>query len=451
MKNTTDAIVLGGGIVGLFSSLYLQSKGKKVTLIEGSPSLGGLLRSFRNSNSLTYDMGTHFINKTGVQEIDELLLDDSIQQHLHLIKEQRTSSITNGNVHTGSPFPNLNLFDDQLLTEVKNEIIDFKNKELGSKDYANLSEEFKDMFGTSAEKHLFSPLYRKRFGVKDATELAPSIGVIFGHRRVIAFEEAKTQELKQSPSLDHRISHHGTESYSRKSDFFYPKSGGVQTWIDLLEQKFLKNGGEVIKETFVSQISSDGVGHYLCKLSNSHEIQTSSLISTIPPFLLAKALNFNFTTHSAPPRWTSTSIINLELDQNYLSDSHYIVNHDPEIDFFRATLYENFNPRDSQTSRITVEVIAPETTEDNQIIKKTLQELKKAKVIPDSTQIVSSKVVALEKGFPVFTSQMIQTSRKLCQSIEKEFSNISILGRHNSGKWLMGDNLIIASERLKSI
>src|SRR4051812_18281645 len=53
--------VIGAGLAGLTSAIYLRRMGIPVQVYEASPHLAGLARSFENGDGFTYDFGAHFI------------------------------------------------------------------------------------------------------------------------------------------------------------------------------------------------------------------------------------------------------------------------------------------------------------------------------------------------------------------------------------------------------
>lgn len=57
-----DAIVVGGGVSGLLSTLALSKEGKKVVLLEREPVVGGVLRSY-NVDGYRVDTGPHIITR----------------------------------------------------------------------------------------------------------------------------------------------------------------------------------------------------------------------------------------------------------------------------------------------------------------------------------------------------------------------------------------------------
>src|SRR5262249_41979941 len=55
-----DAVVVGAGLSGLSSAVYLSDQGKQVILIEKEATLGGLASSGRTQSGIRYDRGAAY-------------------------------------------------------------------------------------------------------------------------------------------------------------------------------------------------------------------------------------------------------------------------------------------------------------------------------------------------------------------------------------------------------
>ena len=73
----TAAVVVGGGIAGILSSILLKKKFDQVYLLEKENKLGGLLSSYKSKEGFEFDYGSHFLRDTGVSELDEILYNNS--------------------------------------------------------------------------------------------------------------------------------------------------------------------------------------------------------------------------------------------------------------------------------------------------------------------------------------------------------------------------------------
>ncbi len=72
MKPNLHSVVVGGGIIGIFSALFLAKLGHRVCIIEQSTELGGLHGS-DSVEGYEFDRGTYIPSLTGVKEIDDLM------------------------------------------------------------------------------------------------------------------------------------------------------------------------------------------------------------------------------------------------------------------------------------------------------------------------------------------------------------------------------------------
>ena len=68
-------VVVGGGIAGIVSAILLQQKFGEVCLVEQSNKIGGLYRSKKSELGVTFDYGSHFLQSSGIPDLDKIILD----------------------------------------------------------------------------------------------------------------------------------------------------------------------------------------------------------------------------------------------------------------------------------------------------------------------------------------------------------------------------------------
>ncbi|RYG16518.1 MAG: FAD-dependent oxidoreductase [Chitinophagaceae bacterium] len=72
-----DVLVVGGGIAGIASALTAHESTHNYMIVEAANELGGLLKS-RTYGDYSFDYGTHFINYTFNEDVDNVLMPRNI-------------------------------------------------------------------------------------------------------------------------------------------------------------------------------------------------------------------------------------------------------------------------------------------------------------------------------------------------------------------------------------
>ena len=75
--------MVGGGIVGLATAIFLSERNFPVTLVESGAEFGGLLRSTYDEVGNHYDFGTHIPCLTGDNLIDETLFGNTTERSIN--------------------------------------------------------------------------------------------------------------------------------------------------------------------------------------------------------------------------------------------------------------------------------------------------------------------------------------------------------------------------------
>ena len=151
------AVVIGGGLAGLFSAKLLVKKGFKVKIIDSSKKLGGLISSVKYKNYY-FDHGSHIAQETGNKDIDKILF--SNQKNFFSYKYLPQNHYFNNKWYNGSSFLNLNLIEKKKSREYLNEIL--RNNKLKKIIFKNENERCKFLYGKSLTSQVFEPLIKKK-------------------------------------------------------------------------------------------------------------------------------------------------------------------------------------------------------------------------------------------------------------------------------------------------
>lgn len=253
-EKTYDCIVVGGGIAGLTTTVYLAREGKKVLLIEKNKELGGLVNSF-SRNGFHFEAGVRALEDAGI--ILPMLKDLGIR--LDMVK---------------SPV-SLGVEDEVISVENMNSLLDYKK--MLKKFYPESESEIEQVLKTIRKimKHMDvlygieNPLFMdlKRDTSYIFRRLLPWLPrFLFAVRKInrmqLPVEDYLATTVK-NPSLRDIIAQHFFKNtptffalsyFSLYLDYYYPK-GGVGKLAEALGEKILELGGEIKTSTFITHVN----------------------------------------------------------------------------------------------------------------------------------------------------------------------------------------------------
>jgi phytoene dehydrogenase-like protein len=255
-ENTYNTIIVGGGIAGLTSAVYLAREGQKVLLIEKNKECGGLVNSFTR-DGFHFDAGVRSLEDAGI--IFAMLKDLKIQ--LEVVKSPVSLGIENEIIHIEN-LDSLSKYRElltKLYPESEEEIYRF------IKSIRKIMKDMDVLYGI--ENPVFKDLKHDRdFIFKKLLPWLPKF--IFTVRKINRMNmpvEDYLETIIKNTSLRDIISQHFFKNtpaffamsyFSLYLDYFYPK-GGVGKLSEVLKNKIIECGGEIMTETKIVEVLAE--------------------------------------------------------------------------------------------------------------------------------------------------------------------------------------------------
>ena len=262
MRPNKKIVIVGGGITGIFSALYLHKYYPKteIILIESSKDIGGNLRGFKYEDTY-FDKGTYIFQETGDPEIDNIF--ESCMSDSDFIKYEKgkgdlTGAIYQNKYQNYTHYPDVrkqNLLVDSILKHIKKNLI-IKDEWEYSEDLISVC---KNRFGSKYSNELrciFKNLFKY-----DAKSLSSFYLRLVGLNRVVISDEKKwgidLSDGNYRKVLGYPIQKNLPDNFSHNRKSFYSKKNGTLSFVNAFEKKLKESGVIVYKESRVLNINSN--------------------------------------------------------------------------------------------------------------------------------------------------------------------------------------------------
>ena len=338
------AVVVGGGVAGLFAARLLLEDFRHVTVVERGEHLGGLLGSRQGSGGESFDCGIHYALATGSAAIDSILFEGMDLGDWYVFDE----SLPEGTYFCGRLNPESGCIDARYLPEeiYRKGLVELLSVDRPESGFDTLDAELRATVGETYTEHIFRPAVEKLTGCQ-LSELAPGANRVFGNTRLVVLPSHASIEVKRSPWYDERVAFTRTTDRVSGIRKFYPRSGGIGRWIDSLVQGIRARGGRFELERGVETVQCVDGRVVSLGLDDGRHLRCDSLAWTAPPVILGRILGVAVKSNNL--KFRDLVCLDYIFDSSLLPGLHWVTVYDPDVAVYRVTLYPN----------ITTDAVAP--------------------------------------------------------------------------------------------
>lgn len=257
--------ILGGGVAGAAMAHFLP-KGHDITILEREDTVGGLARSHKFLD-ISYDIGPHIIFSRNKEVLNQMLEwgGDKLTSH------SRSNQIWYKGRLVQYPFENdLGALPEAEKEDCLNAFLKNPYREMPAD---NMSQFFLQKFGSGITNTYLRP-YNEKIWKFDPSFL----------------DTQMVERIPQPPDEDVISGARGErkEGYTHQVKFYYPKQGGVQTFLNAVYDK-LPDNVEVKTQSGITTLGKQSEG-WLVQTEKGEELQFDHVINCMPLHSLFKAL-----------------------------------------------------------------------------------------------------------------------------------------------------------------
>jgi len=411
-------VIIGAGLTGLSAAYHLeQNNFFDYKLFEKNSQIGGLCRSV-HQDGFTFDYTGHLlhINNNYFKEFIKTIFDF---KNLHTVT--RKSFIYSHDTYTPYPYQtNLYGLPADVITDCITGFIQRKKQYKNPKLYHQWVLKH---FGTGFAKHFFFPYQQKIFDF-NAKKLSSSWTQSFIPKTSLKTIIRGSLEQNQ-------------ESIGYNKQFFYPKSGGIFSWLKKIAEKltnpihtnFCAKTIDMKEKTIIFEHTNNG---------NTHTEKFDTLITTMPLDILLKSLKEppHITLKHTSKKLLCNSVTNFNWGvfskNNY--KKHWIYYPEKKYPFYRMGFYHNFSPSMAPQgcSAIYGELSHVNKSKNfiNNKLKLSLKEAKKLLKISDQ-EILTQKIIHIPHAYVIYDLWRDKNLPKIHKLLHA--NNIYSIGRY--GQW----------------
>ncbi|MCG6941960.1 MAG: FAD-dependent oxidoreductase [Thiohalocapsa sp.] len=394
-STATDAehiAILGAGASGLALGWLLSQAGKRVTLFEAAPHIGGLARTF-DWHGIPCDIAPHRLH-TGDMEVL-----DAVRSLVPLREHERRSRILMRGRQIRDPINPIELvlrFPPRTGFAL---VWGFLNRpKLPETSFEGLA---LNRYGRGLYDFFFAPYTKKMFGVSPA-----EISVTWGREKLRASGLLDTLK-RQSKTFFH--------------SFWYPAQGGYQAILDAM---LARVRGEVLLNAPVTGLeTADGriTAVRYRRDGTEQRFACDRVFSTIPATGLGRMLG-----EEIPLRFKRIQLVYLDIARPEVMPYQWVYFGDGDVVINRMAEFQHFHPdlppRDHS-------VLCAEVTMDtDRPVADVLEALERYGLV-SREEVRDTLVLTEDCGYPVY-DKGFEAAREQAQALFGRFDNLHCVGRN---------------------
>jgi len=248
-----DHIIIGSGIGGLTTAIWLAKSGKKVVVLERHYTPGGFTHTFKRKKGFQWDVGVHYVGNVGK--------DGSVRNLFDLITDKQLDWEPIGDVYDEVQIGNKTYQFKAGKEQFKKQLIQyFPNETNAINSYLNLIEKVNKRGGVFFLEKSFEPIlrksigwfFRKRFHTYAKKTTLEVLQEITTNKELIAVLCGQCGNYGLSPKYSSFAIHAMVINHFMDGGY-YPKGGSDQICGKAVET-LVKNGGELYINANVTEI-----------------------------------------------------------------------------------------------------------------------------------------------------------------------------------------------------
>lgn len=425
----SNIVIIGAGLTGLSAAYHLEKRGFfDYKIFEKEPTVGGLCRSIHH-DGFTFDYTGHLLHAADPyfrSFIEEVVGMDNLNTIY------RESFIYSHNVYTRYPFQ-INLFGlpDTVIAEC---IEGFAQRKKPRNNPRSFHAWVLDNFGTGIANHFFFPFQKKIFSY-DLKKVSPTWMGRF----------VPSTSLQQM--IKGAVKDTFDTSIGYNSQFFYPKQGGIQFWIDKIKQ--------CLQNTIFTkyEVETIDLKNKVIFFANGHEEQFDHLITTMPLDHLIPRLQEKPSTsfNHALKNLVCNSVVNFNIGiaRPNLTTKHWIYFPEEKFPFYRIGFPHNFAnksvPEGCSSLYGEFSYINKSARSVKTMLAQAMTETKKLLNIEDA-EIITEKVISIPHAYVIYNFWREKYLPTLLQSLAEQ--HIHSIGRYGGWKYSSMQEAVLDGKKI---